>query len=375
MKKLILSCAICTAALLAASCSKPGITVKISGLDETELTVAHMNLKDYPVPNDSDPRVKKELIKLKNGRAVITPDSLPSLYVISPASASQAFIRMIVEPQDRITIRFKADGNGYIYTASGSAAADGMTDYLETVHSTDVSIDSMVNLLNGDPDNKGYFDIYDSLFTVRRMLTAVWIRHNADNPSAALLLRNAPLDSVPALYDAIDEGLRTSHLAPLIDETKHNSDRRIATRKAAEATVPGAEAPDFTLNDPDGKPVTLSSLRGKWVVLDFWGTWCGWCIKGIPEMKKYEEKYRKRCTFVSIDCFDTPERWKEGLEKHQMPWIQVYNPDDAPLDKNAIVLYGVQGYPTKIIIDPDGRIHKVFAGEGPDFYKELDAVL
>ena len=81
MKKLILSCAICTAALLAASCSKPGITVKISGLDETELTVAHMNLKDYPVPNDSDPRVKKELIKLKNGRAVITPDSLPSLYV------------------------------------------------------------------------------------------------------------------------------------------------------------------------------------------------------------------------------------------------------------------------------------------------------
>ena len=58
-----------------------------------------------------------------------------------------------------------------------------------------------------------------------------------------------------------------------------------------------------------------------------------------------------------------------------MPWIQVYNPDDAPLDKNAIVLYGVQGYPTKIIIDPDGRIHKVFAGEGPDFYKELDAVL
>ena len=159
MKKLIFSCAFCAAALLAASCSKPGITVKISGLDETELTVAHMNLKDYPVPNDSDPRVKKELIKLKNGRAVITPDSLPSLYVISPASMSQAFIRMIVEPHDRITIKLKADGNGYIYTASGSAAADGMTDYLQTVHSTDVSIDSMVNLLNGDPDNKGYFDI------------------------------------------------------------------------------------------------------------------------------------------------------------------------------------------------------------------------
>ena len=111
------------------------------------------------------------------------------------------------------------------------------------------------------------------------------------------------------------------------------------------------------------------------MVLDFWGTWCVWCVKGIPDMKKYEEKYRKSCTFVSIDCFDSPETWKAGLEKHQMPWIHVYNPDDAPLDKNATVLYGVQGYPTKIIINPEGRIHKIFSGEGPDFYKELDAVL
>lgn len=372
MKNLVILCA---AALLAVSCSQQGITVKVSGLDETELTVTHLALKDYPVPNDSDPRVKNEVVPLKDGKAVITPDSLPSLYVISPASMPRAFIRMIVEPNDNITIRLKADGDGYIYTASGSPAADGMTDYLNTVFDVDMGIDSMATLLDGDPSNRGYFAVYDSLFTVRRALTAAWIRRNAGNPSAALLLRNAPLDSVPALYNVIDEGIRTSHLAPLIEETKQNSDSRIATRKAAETIVPGAEAPDFTLNDPDGKPVTLSSLRGKWVVLDFWGTWCGWCIKGIPDMKKYEEKYRKRCTFVSIDCNETPDKWKAGLEKYEMPWLHLYNPDKAPLDKDVSVLYGVNGYPTKIILTPEGRIHKVFRGEGPDFYNELDAVL
>lgn len=371
MKKLLL----CAAVLFSAACSKPGITVKISGFDETELTVAHMYLKDYPVPNDNDPRIKKQLVTLENGKAVITPDSLPSLYVISPASMPQMFIRLTVEPEDHVTVKFKSYGDGYIYTASGTAAADGMTDYLKTVRSTDMSIDSMVQLLNGDPQNKEYFAVYDSLSTVRRILTAAWIRRNADNPTAALLLRNVPLDSVPALYDALDEDLHNSHFAPLINTAKQSSDRRIATQKATEAIVPGAEAPDFTLNDPDGKPVTLSSLRGKWVVLDFWGTWCVWCVKGIPDMKKYEEKYRKSCTFVSIDCFDSPETWKAGLEKHQMPWIHVYNPDDAPIDKNATVLYGVQGYPTKIIINPEGHIHKIFSGEGPDFYKELDAVL
>lgn len=69
MKKLLL----CAAVLFAAACSKPGITVKISGFDETELTVAHMYLKDYPVPNDNDPRIKKQLVTLENGKAVITP--------------------------------------------------------------------------------------------------------------------------------------------------------------------------------------------------------------------------------------------------------------------------------------------------------------
>lgn len=365
---------ICATALLATACSKPGITVMISGLDETKLNVSHVALKDLPIPNDSDPRAKNEVVTLKDGMAVITPDSLPSLYVISPASMPQKFLRLTVEPKDRITIKLEPYGKGYTYTASGSAAAEGMTDYLKTVHDTDMAIDSMVNLLNGDPQNRDYYATYDSISTVRRTHTAAWIRRNADNPSAALLLRNVPLDSVPALYDIIDEDIRTSHLAPLIDEVKQNSDRRIATRKAAEATVPGAEAPDFTLNDPDGKAVTLSSLRGKWVVLDFWGTWCGWCIKGIPEMKKYEEKYRKQCTFVSIDCIDTPERWKAGLEKYRMPWLQLHNPNGAPIDKDAAVLYGINGYPTKIVIDPDGRIHKVFRGEGPDFYNELDAI-
>ena len=153
MKKLLL----CAAVLFAAACSKPGITVKISGFDETELTVAHMYLKDYPVPNDNDPRIKKQLVTLENGKAVITPDSLPSLYVISPASMPQMFIRLTVEPGDHVTVKFKSYGDGYIYTASGTAAADGMTDYLKTVRSTDMSIDSMVQLLNGDPQNKEYF--------------------------------------------------------------------------------------------------------------------------------------------------------------------------------------------------------------------------
>ena len=64
------------------------------------------------------------------------------------------------------------------------------------------------------------------------------------------------------------------------------------------------EAPDFTLPGPDGMPLTLSDLRGRYVVLDFWGTWCKWCVKGIPEMKTYYDRYRDKLEILSIDFGD-----------------------------------------------------------------------
>ena len=127
-------------------------------------------------------------------------------------------------------------------------------------------------------------------------------------------------------------------------------------------------APDFTLNDIYGMPLTLSSFRGTYVVLDFWGSWCPWCIKGIPEMKKYYKKYSGKFEIIGIDCNDPVEKWKAAVANYDMPWKHVYNPKGSRLAQQ----YGVQGYPTKIIIDPKGRIEKIVIGEDPAFYKYLD---
>ena len=63
----------------------------------------------------------------------------------------------------------------------------------------------------------------------------------------------------------------------------------------------GAAAPDFSLPDIDGNKITLSALKGKTVLLDFWGTWCHACISGIPELKQAAAKYADRLVVVSID--------------------------------------------------------------------------
>ena len=118
----------------------------------------------------------------------------------------------------------------------------------------------------------------------------------------------------------------------------------------------------------DGNDLALSSLRGKYVVLDFWGSWCGWCIKGIPDMKKYYAKYKDRMEILGIDCRDTEAKWKAAVEKYELPWLHVRNAGNLDVSK----LYGVPGYPTKIVVDPKGKIAKIVVGEDPAFYTYLD---
>ena len=129
-------------------------------------------------------------------------------------------------------------------------------------------------------------------------------------------------------------------------------------------------APDFELPDLQGNPLKLSSLRGKYVVLDFWGSWCIWCIRGIPHMKEAYRKYKDKMEILGVDCQDTEEKWKAAVEEHQLPWLQVRCPEDYLQTLGQ--QYGIQGFPTKVIIDPEGRLVKVVVGEDPAFYTFLD---
>lgn len=147
--------------------------------------------------------------------------------------------------------------------------------------------------------------------------------------------------------------------------------QRDSIERAKLDAMNGVPAKEFTLNDINGNPLSLSSLRGKYVILDFWGSWCGWCIKGIPDMKTYYNKYKDRLEILGIDCNDSETAWKSAVAKYEIPWLHVYNPSTSTLTND----YNITGYPTKIIIDPNGNINKVIVGEDPDFYTYLDSLL
>ena len=133
--------------------------------------------------------------------------------------------------------------------------------------------------------------------------------------------------------------------------------KNIAARvQGARATAIGQETPAIrTSRTYDGKPFNLEEWRGKYVLIDFWGTWCGACIAGMPEMKAFAAKHADKLMLLGIAQERDESTWRKYLSKSEWDWKQ--------------------GFPTKILIGPDGRILKRLVGEEPGFYVELEELM
>jgi peroxiredoxin len=149
-------------------------------------------------------------------------------------------------------------------------------------------------------------------------------------------------------FDVVDS------LLNLLSGTPANAftDRLQEHRDRLAKVAVGRPAPDFTLDSPDGTPCSLSSLRGKLVLIDFWASWCGPCRAENPNVVAMYDRFKdKGFEILGVSVDDDREAWLKAVDEDDLTWIQVHDTQDLSND-----LYQVQFIPHTVLVDADGII-------------------
>ena len=200
------------------------------------------------------------------------------------------------------------------------------------------------------------------------------IRFVKGNPSsyAALYLlgtlRNVlELNDYVATFNGFNPDLRATALGKEMQE-KINTALR---------TEVGGTAPNFEKIDKDGNTIRLSDYRGKYVLLDFWGSWCGPCRASHPHLKALEAKYAPKGLVViniaSENGANARETWLQAIEEDGMTWTQILN-NEGRENYDVVKEYAITAFPTKVLIGPDGKILVRAVGESEPIDQKLQEI-
>ena len=156
---------------------------------------------------------------------------------------------------------------------------------------------------------------------------------------------NAPAKTIPAT--------KMIKMKPAIPEEKASKTEEIKLEDLV-----GKPVPDFTVKGLDGKELTMKDFKGQVVLIDFWATWCGPCIKEMPKIKKTYAKFKdQKFAIIGISLDKSIDPLKAYITKEELSWKQYWDQD-----RTVRNLFGVKFIPTAVIIDGEGIVRKAKVG-------------
>lgn len=174
-------------------------------------------------------------------------------------------------------------------------------------------------------------------------------------------------DTIKNYLNALSNNLDSSFYVKWINEYFEIIESREKKKKIKKINV-GEDISEVQFSTIDNQKYSVKDFKGKYLILDFWTTWCGPCIHGIPVMKEYSKKYKDKIEIVGVSCDRSIEATKKAITKYDLKWKNIFNSKETG---NLEEKFGVKGYPTKIIIDKNGYVLRIFVGESKGFYKQL----
>lgn len=218
----------------------------------------------------------------------------------------------------------------------------------------------------GDEDaTNAYAQQRDSLLKIQKKQILEWIRKHPDSGASGYLITCfiPTIKEKDSLIAGLGQHARDSRIVqrylhpgkvdPAPMTFKFNTAEEADAKFGAVAT--GKPAPDFSIPDVNGKIITLADFKGKYVLLDFWASWCGPCKPQIPFLKAAKDKFLdKNLVVLGISLDSKKEAWMKAIESHGLDWINASSLKGwaEPVAQS----YGADAIPFNVLIGPDGKV-------------------
>ena len=231
---------------------------------------------------------------------------------------------------------------------------------------TDYEDFDMQLIYKGDAEDINNFEIQQFKVAITHFDEALFNAPSTENLNTAIENYKKGMDTLIKQHSTLDSA-RIAKAKTNIARTIQGNGNYLRGKIALKEALPkGSKSPEFSAYEtPDGGKASLADLKGKYVYIDVWATWCGPCIREIPSLKKVEKEYHdKNIAFVSVSIDDgrgfggdaaaAKEGWKKMIKDRQLGGLQLLA--DNGWQSEFIKAYKISGIPRFILIDPKGNI-------------------